>query len=1693
MDENPDDCQPNDPNHNYRSGYQGPIHLPTSLERRIASDAGEMASAARASRLAQQARVQAVSSAAASASANAVAFARIERSLARSEAITEEETTEGAEIEKWKRSNDAARLRADLDAGQRHSAEIEGEGPALESGGLTGRIVSRMQAESGEREMGVMPSAMPVEMLHAQRDSDKEEMEADAVWPAKIKKEGTKGVPALEEGKAERKGRSKKHAFGLDVADERRQSPAMTPLPPSRAASMSTQVGPDSEATASVANASSWRAELSSVSTPGEVLDAQYDINDMSNGERYLKKVIQDREETTKRLLDHSKEGAGIDCGGLELLGVVLRTLKANALRKNRREECENLLREIESRGGVHGEDRREKARRMAETMIEDYQKETRALEERLVELSRAPQLASLENVRAQPGDLLDRINWAGREEEKEEMEKHRASMRESNLREMERRFGVDLAKQLNDRLRRDIEAAGQIPDEFYHPAQAVRSRFLLNAFPVDGEDIYFRPPCLYQPTRTTEQAAESGRRKPYSGAVFDPSLTYQRYLPQSASGTASTTTSTLGDRGPALPLTAGASAYWPRPNSGTICVTASTTPSTLRGVGPALPLSVPPQGGPPTSARAMQDILDGVQRGEMDGRLNYNHEETNDNPLPSYALSTALPNANRFPSSSLLRQQANDRAGAERFSMEREVLASIAALAGSSINEAQDNEDAQAEGSLVGDPPAFSAAIDGARTMAQVLGEDWAKEMRERTIREREERILKRARQISAQYAPLPAVSNRVEVTRVASHGEDGNDTARSEGTSLENLRPLKLSEFGRQRLDDLRDDEKQGESGSGALPDLSNTPRNRYSEDSIKPRPWLTADRPRPGPPDGLHAAFLVEYQRASFAAPTSQEKTNEEGKGVDSAENKVISSVIADVAKPTCTPGILEAEDLLKNSLSNITSRNVTLKLSRKPLAKSSAAETSRPPPSTLAVSYLVAEEAASASSAAGGRLKKTKEKKKEDEKAFQESLFMAATQEERDEIFRSRQFYNEKTATLKSLQMELDEEFKLKRGEADEAAVGGDSRPNHAGDRVSETLREMEGCLEDMWSRASQRSEAQSRYDAEAAENDDEEHDVPGMADQEMAEKITALKRLQEEFKRGRPGTDEPEEKEERKDNSKAVEARKRFYEDYCREKAEAAKSSARQSKFPTWQRASGRSGMVEAPRPPPARGSTLAELAKAGASASRAAHSNTGNSSRKGHKKVSLEERIYHAKLLASKASVKPRTTRRHVELGTISSSSDSGDALHRFPTIFLLSLDADMINLAGAFQQDPAVQDLTRSQFFELLEKTFPELWVRWKEYEANPLYVKDAGFERRGSGIEKDAGLAEKEQTLRERVGERGTGFEDGMSKAMDRSVQDRGDGKGKGKEKPNLSIATTRTITDLELQIECAKAFNEGNMAAFKDMETARTKGFEEGVKSVMGQQSSGGGPEEGVRSRAGQKSSYLHTILSTFKSETPGPKKEAEEGKAKDDSRITRAPAKDGESVADSEKTKEEEEENSNLDPYGFWGLVQFDSHAGFVGPLPRDFPWQSETCNAELFRLGWPSTLSSLKHSLEDAAKKEFQAMKAGPSSEASSSKSRSAAEAGLKWLEGHGISGFTLLWNWRREHISTGEGMMLSSRTPCLRTRVTERNLQGVLWGMSEESGRHVLLVHMAKRDKEVGIGGEVGEEKNSSQEEKFAE
>ena len=217
----------------------------------------------------------------------------------------------------------------------------------------------------------------------------------------------------------------------------------------------------------------------------------------------------------------------------------------------------------------------------------------------------------------------------------------------------------------------------------------------------------------------------------------------------------------------------------------------------------------------------------------------------------------------------------------------------------------------------------------------------------------------------------------------------------------------------------------------------------------------------------------------------------------------------------------------------------------------------------------------------------------------------------------------------------------------------------------------------------------------------------------------------------------------------------------------------------------------------------------------------------------------------------------------------------------------------------------------------------------------------------------------------------ERGKRFEDGMRKAMDRSVQDRGGGEGKGKEKPNLSIATTRTITDMELQIERAKAFNEGNMAAFKDIGTARKKGFEEGVKSVMGQQSSVGGSEEGVRSRAGPKSSYLHTTLDAFKSETTGPKNEAAEGKAEDDSPHTGTLAKDGELTSAGDKT--EEEGNSYLGLYGFWRLVQFDSLVAFVGSLPRDFPWQSETSNAELFRLGWLITLSSLKASLEDAVK------------------------------------------------------------------------------------------------------------------------
>ena len=76
------------------------------------------------------------------------------------------------------------------------------------------------------------------------------------------------------------------------------------------------------------------------------------------------------------------------------------------------------------------------------------------------------------------------------------------------------------------------------------------------------------------------------------------------------------------------------------------------------------------------------------------------------------------------------MRQQAKDRDGAERFSLEREVLASIATMAGRSINEAQDNEDAQAERSPVADRPAFSAAVGSARTMVQVLAEDYAKEM---------------------------------------------------------------------------------------------------------------------------------------------------------------------------------------------------------------------------------------------------------------------------------------------------------------------------------------------------------------------------------------------------------------------------------------------------------------------------------------------------------------------------------------------------------------------------------------------------------------------------------------------------------------------------------------------------------------------------------------------------------------------------------------------------------------------------------------------------------------------------------------------------------------------------------------------------------------------------------------------------
>ena len=907
---------------------------------------------------------------------------------------------------------------------------------------------------------------------------------------------------------------------------------------------------------------------------------------------------------------------------------MVFRTLKASALRKSRREECWGLLREIGWGDGADGEDSREKARRMAESMIEDYQKETGALGERLVELSGASQLGSMENVLVRPEDFLDHTSQEDPEQENDEMEKHRASMRESNLREMERRFGFDLAKQLNDRLRRDIAAAGQIPHELYHPARAVRNRFLLSTFPVDGEDIYFRPPCLSQPTST----------------------------------------------------------------------------------------------------RTMKDILDCVQQGEMGGSINLSHEETSGAPVPRYALPSVLSNSNSFLSSTVLPQQANHRGGAERFSLEREVLASIAAMADSSVNEAQDNEDAQAETSSVAGHPAFSAAIVGEKTMAQVLAEDYAKETRERTIREREERILKRARQISAQHASVPAGSNRVEVSRVAS---DENNAACSEGTSFENLRRLEHSEFGRRRLDNDLHDEKKAGSRSGALPDLTNTPPNRYLEQWIKPQPWPTADRSRPGLPSGLHTAFLAEYRAASSAARTSQDKTIEEGKGVDSAANEGSSSIIADVPK-------------------------------------------------------------------------------------------------------------------------------------------------------------------------------------------------------------------------------------------------------------------------------------------------------------------------------------------------------------LDTISSSSDSSDALHGFPTMFLLSLEADMINLAGVFQQDSLVRGLTRSQFFELLQSTFPELWVRWKEYEADRLYVKDTGFKRGNSETGKDTRLDDKEQRLRHKVEERGERSKYGMRKAMDKSVQGREDGNGKGKQRPNLTIATLRTITDMELQIERAKAFNEGNMAAFKDIETARKKGFEDGVKSVTDQQIRAGVSVEGLPSKAGQKSSYLHTILGASKSETTGPKNQAAEGNAEDDSPDTRTLAKDGESISTGGKT--EEGGNSDLPPSGFWGLVQFDSRAAFVGPLPRDFPWQSETCNAELFRLRWPNTLTALKSSLEDAVKKELEAMK---TTEGSPNISQ-AGNVGLGFLEEHKISEFTLLWNWRREHIFAGEGMMLSSRTPCLRTRITERNLQGVLWGMSEESGRHVLLVHTAKRDKVVDAGEKDGEEAKSS-------
>ena len=218
--------------------------------------------------------------------------------------------------------------------------------------------------------------------------------------------------------------------------------------------------------------------------------------------------------------------------------------------------------------------------------------------------------------------------------------------------------------------------------------------------------------------------------------------------------------------------------------------------------------------------------------------------------------------------------------------------------------------------------------------------------------------------------------------------------------------------------------------------------------------------------------------------------------------------------------------------------------------------------------------------------------------------------------------------------------------------------------------------------------------------------------------------------------------------------------------------------------------------------------------------------------------------------------------------------------------------------------------------------------------------------------------------ERVEERVVERSKRYEDGMSTAMDRSVQHREAGKGKGKErgKLNLSLATSRTMTDLELQIERAKAFNEGNMAAFKDMETAMKKGFEQGVRSVMGQQSSGVGERSGGEGNRPSDEWWKDTM------------KKASENDSLD-TQATNAPIAFEYELAE-DKIDEQEEGPFSHDPRWFWVLVQFDSSAP---DFPRNFPWRSDGLMCELLKIMSPTTLPSLFSSLEAKVKKELQAI------------------------------------------------------------------------------------------------------------------